>query len=95
MVEIGTKLKELRLNKNLTQRQVAELVGISKAMISSYELNTREPSLTILMKLASLYRVSVDSLLGLEREDMISVKGLNAKQITIVQSVIDSYRDMS
>ena len=42
MVEIGSKLKELRLNKNLSQRQVAELVGISKAMISSYELNARE-----------------------------------------------------
>lgn len=93
MVEIGLKLRELRLNKNLSQRQVAELVGISKAMISSYELNAREPSLTTLMCLSALYHVSVDSLLGLEKDDVISTKGLNSKQIAVIQSMIDVLRD--
>lgn len=93
MVEIGSKLKELRLNKNLSQRQIAELVGISKAMISSYELNAREPSLTTLMRLSALYHVSIDSLLGLEKDDVISTKGLNSKQIAVVQSMIDVLRD--
>ncbi len=93
MIALGSTLKELRLNKNLTQQQVASLVGISKAMISSYELNTREPSLTILMKLAALYKVSVDSLLGLERGKYLDVSGLSPKQVTIVQSIIDSYRE--
>ena len=93
MIALGSALKELRLNKNLTQQQVASLVGISKAMISSYELNAREPSLTILMKLAALYKVSVDSLLGLERGKYLDVSGLSPRQVSIVQSIIDSYRD--
>lgn len=90
-MELGKKLRELRQNKNLSQWQVAELVGISKAMISSYELNVREPSLTTLKKLASLYKVSADYLLDLERGDYIDVKGLTPKQIAIIQSIIDSY----
>lgn len=89
-MELGKKLRELRQNKNLSQWQVAELVGISKAMISSYELNVREPSLTTLKKLASLYKVSADYL-DLERGDYIDVKGLTPKQIAIIQSIIDSY----
>ena len=50
-------------------------------MISSYELNAREPSLTTLMRLSALYHVSVDSLLGLEKDDVTSTKGLNPKQL--------------
>lgn len=93
MIDLGKQLRELRLNKNLTQQQVASLVGISKAMISSYELNTREPSLTILMKLAALYKVSVDSLLGLEKGNYLDISGLSPKQVAIIQSIIDSYRE--
>ena len=93
MVGLGNKLRELRLNKNLTQQQVASLVGISKAMISSYEINSREPNLTILLKLAALYKVSIDNLLGLEKGEYLDVSGLSPKQVSIIQSIIDSYRD--
>jgi len=93
MVDMGSKLRELRLNKNLSQRQVGELVGVSKAMISSYETDIREPSLVTMKKLATLYGVSTDFLLGLEKEPSISIKGLSPKQIAVVQAVIDSYHE--
>jgi transcriptional regulator with XRE-family HTH domain len=93
LIELGNKLKELRLNKNLTQLQVANLIGISKSRISSYELNTNEPSLDILKKLASLYNVSSDSLLELEKGQYVDVTGLSPKQVAIIQSIIDSYRE--
>jgi transcriptional regulator with XRE-family HTH domain len=93
MIDLGNKLKELRLNKSLTQVQVASRIGISKSRISSYEMNTNEPSLDILIKLASLYNVSVDSLLGLEKGNYVDVSGLNHKQIAIIQSIIESYRE--
>lgn len=93
MIDLGNKLKELRLNKSLTQVQVASRIGISKSRVSSYEMNTNEPSLDILIKLAALYNVSIDSLLGLEKRSYIDVTGLSPKQITIIQSIIESYRE--
>jgi transcriptional regulator with XRE-family HTH domain len=93
MVNLGDRLKKSRNNIHLTQNQVAERIGKTKAAISSYELNIREPDLTTLMKLAALYKVSVDSLLGLEKGEYLEVSGLSPKQISIIQSIIDSYRE--
>ena len=60
----ASRLKQLRLNKNLRQEQVANLIGVNKSAISTYENNTRQPSFEILVRLATLYRVSTDYLLG-------------------------------
>lgn len=40
----ASRLKQLRLNKNLRQEQVANLIGVNKSAISTYENNTRQPS---------------------------------------------------
>ena len=58
----ASRLKQLRLNKNLRQEQVANLIGVNKSAISTYENNTRQPSFEILVRLATLYRVSTDYL---------------------------------
>lgn len=93
MQDLGNKLKNLRLNKNLTQVDVAKRIDVSKSRISSYELNVNEPSLDILIKLASLYNVSLDSLLELDKRSYLDVTDLTPKQISILQSIIDSYRE--
>lgn len=93
MQDLGNKLKNLRLNKNLTQVDVADRIGVSKSRISSYELNVNEPSLDILVKLAALYNISLDSLLELDKRSYLDVTGLTPKQISILQLIIDSYRE--
>lgn len=92
MVDLGSKLKALRVNARLTQLQVAQRIGVSKAMISSYELSTRYPSYEILIKIASLFRVSADYLLGLEKAKTISVDGLSSEQISILNSIIKEFQ---
>lgn len=52
------------MSKNLRQEQVANLIGVNKSAISTYENNSRQPSYEILVRLANLYRVSTDYLLG-------------------------------
>ena len=66
MHTLGIRLRELRKKQGLTQTQVAERLGVSKAVVSSYEVASRCPSYDILIKLATLYNVSTDYLLGLE-----------------------------
>ena len=60
------RLKELRKERKMLQRQVAEAINCSQAVYSRYENGEREPSKEILAALADLYGVSVDYLLGRE-----------------------------
>lgn len=49
------KLKRLRKNKNLTQKEVAKLIGISRPMYTSIENGTRNPSLEVMQKIVKLF----------------------------------------
>lgn len=61
---LGTRLAEARKKRGLTQIQVAQTLHLNRATISAHEKNTICPSVETLEKLAALYGVSVDYLLG-------------------------------
>ena len=63
---LAERMKNLRIEKNLKQTEVAEALGLSISAYCRYEYGQREPSPTNLVKLAKLYQVSTDYLLGLE-----------------------------
>ena len=56
------KLKQLRLEKNLTQTEIAKLTGIEYQNYNKYELNKNEPNIQTLIKLANFFDVSLDYL---------------------------------
>ncbi len=60
------QLKAIRIEKGLSQPELAQLVGVSKGMISFWENGVNEPTITNLIKLAQIFEVSTDYLLGLE-----------------------------
>ena len=57
-------IKEIRVRKNLTQLQVANALGVSSVVYSRYETGHRQPSVDALIRLADLFGVTVDYLLG-------------------------------
>ncbi len=67
MENLGEKIKELRIERGLTQPQLAELVGVSKGMISIWENNVNEPKAIFVKRLACALEVSADYLLGIEK----------------------------
>ena len=79
-MEIYKKIKRYRENKKLTQKEVAEILGVEAATISKYESGLIEPSLTSIKLLAKLYDVSVDELLKDEIEDF-NVDNVNVLEI--------------
>lgn len=58
------RLKELRKNAKLNQKQVADILGLTVSAYGNYELGQREPNIESLCKLADYYGVSVDYLIG-------------------------------
>ncbi len=85
MVEFSNRLRQLRKEKNLTQKQLADLIGVKNSVISFYEVGDRTPSLEAIIKLASALRVSADVLLGLDKSATIDVSDLSHEDRVFVQ----------
>lgn len=95
----AVNLKNLRIEKGLNQTELAEKLFINKSMISSYEKGTRMPSLDVLMQLTFIFNVSIDYMLGVQRNEVkdkqknIDISGLNDNQIKIIENLINEFRD--
>lgn len=63
---LSKNLKELRLERGYTQKQIAELLKINSVTYLHYEKGQREPPLSLLADMAILFDVSVDYLLGIK-----------------------------
>jgi len=92
-VHFGKTLKKLRLEAGLTQKQLAAQIGVSKSMISFYELQERIPSPPILVKLAATFHVSADYLLGMDKIERIDVSGLTKDDIELVTLLVNTLRN--
>ena len=79
MDSLGKRLRQLRQNNRLRQDQVASLVGVNKNTMCSYE---------ILVRLATIYRVNTDYLLGCESKRTVDVSGLTPKEIQMVAELV-------
>lgn len=73
MNKIGDRLRQLRLNKNLSLSELAQQIGIAKSTLSKYEHNERIPGGDILRKLANYYNVDTDYILGLHKNDNVKM----------------------
>ena len=87
-MDFGSRLKELRKQSGLTQQQLADRNGVTKSVISFYELRERSPSPDVLAKLSYIFHVSTDYLLGIERGRTIDVSGLDDEDIQAVQLIV-------
>lgn len=93
MVDFGNRLKELRLNAGLSQKQLADKLWITKATVSYYELSERNPSPEILIKIAKVFHVTTDYLLGIEdKQKYLDVRDLTDDEIDLLQHTINVIR---
>lgn len=63
-------LKVLRKRKGVTQKDVAEYIGVTTSAYGQYETGVRQPNIDILSKLSDYYGVSIDTILGRDNETL-------------------------
>lgn len=86
-MEIGSKLKEARIKRALTQEQVAEIIGVSRQTMSNWETEKSYPDIISVIKLSDLYEVSLDELLkGREDKSMSKYMDYLAESTNVVKS---------
>lgn len=93
MVLLGNRIRELRIEYNLTQAELAKQVGVSKATITAYESDLRQPSYDVLIKLANTFKVTLDSLVLNRSEYIIDVSELEPEQINRIQYLVEFYKN--
>lgn len=72
-MKIGKKLKQGRIDRNMTQEEVGKILNVSRSTVSSWEVNRTYPDLELLVALSDLYDISLDIIL---REDQEMVQSL-------------------
>ena len=72
MTLYGQRIAKLRENKGWTQEELSAAIGISRASLSHYEKDRRKPNLETLTRLADIFHVSIDYIIG--RRDLTSTK---------------------
>lgn len=88
MVDFGSNLKELRLKYKMTQKELADKIGVTKSVVSYYELQERSPSPEILIKLSGIFHVTTDYLLGIEHKHAIDVSNLSSDELAVIEQMI-------
>ncbi|MTI49562.1 helix-turn-helix domain-containing protein [Sporosalibacterium faouarense] len=103
----GSKLKELRIEKNMTQAQLAKIIKVARATIGRYEADERFPDQETLKKLASYFDVTIDYLL--DRTNMknynniaetqgyynLNIEGLSKEDIRKIEEYIEFIKSKS
>ncbi len=64
----ATRLKELRIENNLSQAKLASMIGASQKAIDFWEKGINEPKISYLISLSEVFKVSCDYLLGKEND---------------------------
>lgn len=90
--KFGERLLKLREERNETQQQLADAIGITRQSLSRYETNDRTPNIDLVYNIAKHYNVSADYLLGLSEiqssdkkiETACEVTGLSEKSIQLI-----------
>ena len=93
--DFGIRLKELRRNRGLKQKDVAEKLGIHVRTVGAYESNNRTPSVEIIKELAIIYQSSVDYILGIEARSNLYIDGFTPKQQAFIKKFIKEFEEIT
>lgn len=82
------KIKNLRVHSGMSQVQLAERLGITKSAVNAWETGTNSPSLSYIIRLAQVFGVSTDYLLGVNERLTVDITNLDELQKQAVTLMI-------
>ena len=89
---LGQRINELRIAMGWSQVHLAEKLNISKQTLSNWENDNIQPSIEMLVRIAKLFHVSTDYLLGLSNAPTLNVEGLPSSFVAHITQIIEDYK---
>jgi len=91
---LGQRIARLRKNKGLTQEELGDKVAVSSQAVSKWETDSSVPDVTLLVKIANIFDISVDELLGndkfREQAKVVPLEERKAADKMILKIIVDS-----
>lgn len=84
---LGKTIKQLRQEKNWSQKDFAKRINKSVSTISGYESDAHPVPLDVLVTIAQLYGVTLDELVGAGKSESLSLKGMTEQQIEVMKAI--------
>lgn len=91
---LGQRINEMRSALGWSQVDLAKRLGVAKQTVSNWENENIQPSIEMLVRLARIFGVTTDYLLGLEDIPRLSIEGLPTQLAAHLSLLIDDYREM-
>ena len=89
---LNERIKELRLVKGISQVDLAKRLNVSKQSVSNWENDNIQPSIDVLVKLANVFNVSTDYMLGREVTRELDTEKLTNNELEHLQAIINDIR---
>ena len=67
-IHLRTNIRELRESRNMSQKELGELVGVSRQSINYIEMGKTSPKITVALKIAKIFNTPVEEIFELEEE---------------------------
>ena len=91
MYTLNENIKALRKSNKMSQVEFAKIVGVTKQCVSNWENDNVLPSVEMLIKIADVFKVTTDFLLGREQTICINVTELSKEQRGHISLLVDDF----
>lgn len=81
------RLKEIRESKNISQKELSNILGFKPTTYNGYEKGLSEPNIQTLIKLADFYKVTLDELVGHEVPYLLKKIDFSDAQLTLIEEL--------
>jgi len=89
---LSDNIRTLRQARGLLQTDLAKILGVSKQSVSNWENDNIQPSIDMLVKIASFFGVSCDYIIGRDTSETIDAAGLTKEEKAHIQLLVDDIR---
>lgn len=89
---LNQRIRILRQARGLSQVELAKILGVTKQSVSNWENDNIQPSIDMLKRIAQVFSVSTDYLLGLDMGEHIDVSGLPPAVVAHIQQLTEDLR---
>ena len=91
---LNQQIRALRQARGMSQVELAKRLGVTKQSVSNWENDNIQPSIEMVVKLAGVFSVSTDYLLGLEQGEWLDVTGLPQDKIAHIRQLVDDLKEI-
>jgi len=93
MYSLNENIKRLRMARGINQVEFGKIMGVTKQCVSNWENDNVLPSIEMLSKMADVFCVTTDYLLGRNEDERLDVSALSEEQIAHISMIVNDLRE--